>query len=95
MRDKRLVLFPYGGVEGVLITENDGLAKWIARLITNSDSPPVEVYIFTKSTELFIAHIKQMGVHALHCITQIDDNNQFKATSYIFGVDDAGLPFSK
>ena len=91
-RNEAPVIFIQNGVEGVLVTENDGLARWVARLL-NKNPGPTKVFKFEQTVEVFIDLIGQMGVHALFCIDSIDDNQKFKATTYIFAEkNDAGLP---
>lgn len=84
LKEDAPVIFPYSGVDGVLVTENDGLAKTVGRLMSKSNSQAIRVYKFGESVEDFINIIRTMGVNAIHCITVIDDNSVFKATTYIF-----------
>jgi hypothetical protein len=93
MRDDVPIMFPYNGVLGVLITENDGLAKTLGRLLTKSDPRPIQVYRYNESADKFIETLISIGAKAFHVITTIDDNDTFKATSFILDEKpDASVP---
>lgn len=93
MREDEPLLFSHNEVLGVLMTENDGLAKTIGRLLVKSDPRAVQVYRYNESAETFIATFISMGVSAFHVITSIDDKSNFKATSFILDKNtDVSIP---